>query len=59
MLSSDQFRLEIDLSLSVYLIFKSASNGIGEYGVMQLSKCHWHNLSSINLSNAKIIKITI
>jgi len=40
-------------------ILKSGENGIGEYGVRQLSQCHWHNLSQLLLSNKRVVKIKI
>ena len=49
--------LGFDLIWTVYSIIKSEMNGIGECGVRQLSKCRWQNLSKIDLSNMKIIKI--
>jgi len=49
--------LGFDLNYTMYTILKSDMNGIGERGVRQLSKCRWQNLSKIDLSNLKIIKI--
>ena len=43
----------------MYSIFKSDDNKIEENGVRQLTKCRWHNLSKIDLSNMRIIKIVI
>ena len=40
--------LEFNQSLFKYLIFKSVKNGIGEYGVRQLSQCHWHKLNILS-----------
>ena len=51
--------LGFDLNYTKYSIFKSDMNSIGEQGVRQLSKGHWHNLSKINLGNTGIIKTLI
>jgi hypothetical protein len=34
-------------------------NGIGEYGVRQLSQSKWPNLSKLTLSNTRIIRMTM
>jgi len=31
-------------------------NGIGDYGVRHLSRCHWPHLRKLNLGSAIIIK---
>jgi len=51
--------LGFDLNWTMYTIFKSDENGIGEYGVRQLSKCRWQNLNKIDLCNMRIINLTI
>ena len=56
MLLFKEGKMEYDLSWFKYLIFKLEKNGIGEYGVRQLSQCHWHNLRSLGLGNVGIIK---
>ena len=45
MSSSVEGGLGFDLNGTKYGIFKLGANGIGEYGVRQLAKCHWNNLS--------------
>ena len=41
----------------MHSIFKLDCCGIGEYGVKQLSQCHWQNLTHLNLSNKITIKV--
>ena len=52
-------RLDFDLNWTMYTILKLDKNGIGEYGVMQLAKCRWQNLSKIDLGNMRITKALI
>jgi hypothetical protein len=42
-------RLEFNRNLFVYWIFESERNGIGEYGVKQISAGCWHNLNTLDL----------
>ena len=49
-------RLDFDLNWTMYTIFKSDRNGIGESGVRQLLKCRWQNLGTIDLGTTRIIK---
>ena len=51
--------LGFDLNWTKYTILKSDENGIGEYGVRQLAKGRWQNLSKIYLGNKRIIKSII
>jgi len=51
--------LGFDLNRTTYIIFKLEENGIGESGIMQLSKCRWQNLGKIYLGNMRIIKALI
>ena len=55
MQSFGESKLEFYINLSLYSIFKSDENGIGQYGVRQLSKCRWHNLTVLYLRNTRII----
>jgi hypothetical protein len=48
-------RVEIDYNYFKQLIFKLENNGIGEYGIRQLNKCPWRNLSSLNIGNIILI----
>ena len=51
--------LGFNLNWTKYTIIKSDYNGIKEYGVRQLSKCRWQNLSKIYLGNMRIIEVAI
>ena len=52
-------QLGMYLNWTMYSIFKLDDNEIGDYGVRQLAKCRWHNLSKIDLGNMRIIKTII